>query len=104
MALRERVPAEFSAAQTCVFFAQHSPEKRLWTLWEGRFFIAWRGCSVNVTKRRRGASPCCAARVTDCTGGAKSSRLAGSKGKFQQVLSHWADTEPSQETMFGGSR
>ena len=40
-----------------MFFAQHSLEKRVWTLWEGWFFIAWRGCSVNVTKRRRGGIP-----------------------------------------------
>ena len=25
---------------TCVFFTQHSPEKRSQRLWEGRFFIA----------------------------------------------------------------
>jgi len=36
----------YIAAAVCVFFAQHSLEKRLQALWEGRFFIAWRGCSV----------------------------------------------------------
>jgi hypothetical protein len=32
-------------------------------------------------------------------------REAGSQGKFQSVLSHWTDTEPSHKKQcFGGSR
>jgi hypothetical protein len=30
----------FQADHDCVFFTQHSPEKRRQDLWEGRFFIA----------------------------------------------------------------
>jgi hypothetical protein len=30
----------FWPPKACVFFTQHSPEKRLEGLWEGRFFIA----------------------------------------------------------------
>jgi hypothetical protein len=51
------VRSDFGAAAVCVFFAQHLLEKCFQSLWEGRFFIAWGGCSVNVTKRRRGGIP-----------------------------------------------
>jgi len=30
----------FQTVHDCVFFTQHSPEKRRQDLWEGRFFIA----------------------------------------------------------------
>src|SRR5262249_18556855 len=42
-------------------FTQHSSKKRHRDLWEGRFFVAWRCPSVNVTERRRGGIPllCC---------------------------------------------
>ena len=45
----------------CVVFTQHPPEKCRQPLWEAPFFIAWRGSSINVTKRRRGGIPllCC---------------------------------------------
>ena len=53
--------------QMCVFFAQHLNEKQHPGLWEGPFFIAPKALSANVGVRRRGASPCRAVRLTDCT-------------------------------------
>ena len=42
----------------CVFFMQHSGEKCLRALWEGRFFVAPRASFANVTDATEGASPC----------------------------------------------
>ena len=55
------------AGRFCVFFAQHLDEKQHAGLWEGPFFIARKALSANVSERRRGASPCRAVRLTDCT-------------------------------------
>src|SRR5450759_4533099 len=47
----------------CVFFAQHSDEKRPRDLWEWRFFIAPATSFDNVCGATEGASPCRAFRV-----------------------------------------
>ena len=47
----------------CVFFAQHSDEKRPRDLWEWRFFIAPAISFDNVCGATEGASPCRAFRV-----------------------------------------
>jgi hypothetical protein len=89
----------------CVFFTQHSPEKCAQSLWEGRFFIAWRGPSVNVTKRRRGASPCCAVRAATALQGAKVSRASGEQGEVPTgAVALGGYGTLSKETFFGGSR
>src|SRR5665647_2763532 len=85
------------AGEACVFFAQHSGEKRPASLWEGRFFIAPEASFDNVRTATEGASPCRAVRVDGshqvvgpglalkvgliarCE---KFLREAGSKGKF----------------------
>ena len=95
----------------CVFFAQHSFEKRPRSLWERCFFVAPQPSFDNVPGATEGASPCRAFRgdgshrvaspglivrvglIARCE---KFLRAAGSKGKFHRCLSHWADTEPSQ--------
>jgi hypothetical protein len=90
----------------CVFFAQHSVEKRPWELWEGRFFIAPKVPFANVHLATEGGIP-----VSRWSGkpivpvARKVSRVAGSQGEVPSVLSHWADTEPSHDKQyFGGSR
>jgi hypothetical protein len=41
----------------CVFFAQQSVGKRPKGLWEGRFFVAWRGAIANLTPATEGGIP-----------------------------------------------
>jgi len=51
------------AGEACVFFAQHSLEKRRKSLWADRFFVASGGTFDNVRNATEGASPCRAVRV-----------------------------------------
>ena len=44
-------------ALICVFFTQHSIEKRPPSLWEGAFFIAPKGSSANVIAATEGGIP-----------------------------------------------
>ena len=45
------------AVTICVFFAQHSLEKRRWDLWEWRFFIAPQASVDNVVTATEGGIP-----------------------------------------------
>lgn len=47
----------FAVRLVCVFFAQQSVEKRPKGLWEGPFFVAWRGPSSNVCPATEGGIP-----------------------------------------------
>ena len=55
----ERLPSWVSSRDeaNCVFFAQHSAEKRLATLWEGAFFIAPKTLFAKVEAATEGGIP-----------------------------------------------
>ena len=109
-----------SVRPNCVFFAQQSVGKRPRGLWEGCFFVAWRGAIANLTPATEGGIPMsrCPVVGSHCvipslqfvcvsgsSSGVKRPPESGEPGEVPSVLSHWADTEPSHKKQcFGGSR
>ena len=109
------VNERFRAIRMCVFFTQHSFEKRRRRLCARRFFVAPKGSMANVRPATEGASPGRAFQVDGWLQrvGPAIGRIdwvghlpgCGELGEVPTVLSHWTDTEPSHDKQsFGGSK